>query len=637
MTGEIDFAAIAEPVARELLGEPNRRMSSRTELRFGNNGSTSILIAGEHRGQFFDHEAKVGGGVLALIAHRTGRANGAAIEWLHEHGFIEAQPQDKQQRIVATYPYNSTDGNLLFEVVRYEPKTFRQRRPDGNGGWAWNLRGVDRVLYRLPELLAADSADPVFVVEGEKDTDALRALGLVATTNSGGSGKWQASFAEPLRGRHVVVLPDNDDAGRKHAADVTAKLRSVAASVRVVELPGLPPRGDASDWLAAGGTAAKLLDMLLDSDEGGAANRLRTFLSIEAWAARDLPPPDRLLGDLITTTTRAFLVGRTGLGKTMLGFAMACGMASGAGFLHWRAARPARVLYVDGEMSAELIRARAIDALRRIGSPQQLSNLTIYARDAEEATARVAPSLGTMPPLNTEAGQNFVHALIEELGGVDVVIFDNVMSLIAGDQKDEIPWTDTLPLVASLTAKRIGQLWLDHTGHNSDRQYGSATKSWRFDTVGLMTPLADDQRAPREVAFQLTFDSPGKARRRTPENWQDFAPTIIRLVDDRWTSEPAGSTRQHVSARLKLFHDALLDALASGAGCGPGKVTRAAWMAECVRRSLIEPVAESATRAARERANGKLRKAAFELQAARWIGADGDTFTELTRLYTHEI
>jgi len=123
------------------------------------------------------------------------------------------------------------------------------------------------------------------------------------------------------------------------------------------------------------------------------------------------------------------------------------------------------------------------------------------------------------------------------LGGVDVVVFDNVISLVAGDMKDEIPWSETLPLVSSLTAKRIGQVWLDHTGHNTDRQYGSATKAWRFDAVGLMAPLADGQLEHGAIGFSLSFEHPGKARRRTPDNWSDFEPCTIRLHEDQWTSD----------------------------------------------------------------------------------------------------
>jgi hypothetical protein len=263
------------------------------------------------------------------------------------------------------------------------------------------------------------------------------------------------------------------------------------------------------------------------------------FLSIHAWADRDLPAPDRLLGDLVTRTSRMFLVGRTGLGKTLLGLAMACGMASGEGFLHWRSSRPARVLVIDGEMPGELIRQRAIDALRRAGIKPPTHNLLIYSRDAEDAFAQLFPSLGKLQPLNTEAGQKFVLDLINEIGGVDVVFFDNVMSLVAGDQKDEIPWSDTLPLVQALTAQQVGQVWLDHTGHNADRQYGSSTKAWRFDSVGIMTSLPEEQRQPHEVAFTLSFEPPGKARRRTPDNWQDFKTCIIRLREDQWIEEDA--------------------------------------------------------------------------------------------------
>ena len=194
--------------------------------------------------------------------------------------------------------------------------------------------------------------------------------------------------------------------------------------------------------------------------DGAVSADLTTLLSIQAWAERHIPPPVRLLGDLVTTTSRTFIVGRTGLGKTMFGLAIACGIASGAGFLHSRSTRPARVLVIDGEMPGELIKARAIDALRRVRMPPRPNNLLIYSRDMEEEISRRIPSLGTLAPLNTAEGMRFVLALIDAVGGVDVVIFDNVMSLVAGDQKDEVPWSETLPLVDALTAGRIGQVWL---------------------------------------------------------------------------------------------------------------------------------------------------------------------------------
>lgn len=167
-----------------------------------------------------------------------------------------------QGRIVQTYDYRDETGNVLFQVCRMEPKDFRQRKPDGNGGWTWNTKGVRRVLYRLPELLAADPGQPVFVVEGEKDVDRLTTLGLVATTNPNGAGKWRKDFSEFLRQRRVIVLPDNDEPGRKHASNVARSVLRVAASVKVVELPGLPDKGDVSDFLNAGGTVEDLLRLV---------------------------------------------------------------------------------------------------------------------------------------------------------------------------------------------------------------------------------------------------------------------------------------------------------------------------------------------------------------------------------------
>ncbi len=164
------------------------------------------------------------------------------------------------REILATYDYTDERGGLLYQCVRYAPKDFRQRRPDGAGGWQWSLNGTRRVLYRLPELLAR-SDELVFIVEGEKDADNLARLGLLATTNAGGANTWREEYAESLRGRDVVIIPDNDDAGRKHAARVAHSLQKIAARVKILELPNLPPKGDVSDWLQAGGNKDALLEL----------------------------------------------------------------------------------------------------------------------------------------------------------------------------------------------------------------------------------------------------------------------------------------------------------------------------------------------------------------------------------------
>ena len=168
-----------------------------------------------------------------------------------------------RSEITATYDYKDAAGKLLYQVCRKSDKGFVQRRPDGKGGWTWNLNNTPRVLYRLPELLKADPTAWIIVAEGEKDVDNLRAVGLTATTNSGGAGKWdKLSDDSALHSRRVAVLPDNDDQGREHAAQVARALHGKAAEVRVLELPNLPEQGDVSDWLQNGGTREKLLALV---------------------------------------------------------------------------------------------------------------------------------------------------------------------------------------------------------------------------------------------------------------------------------------------------------------------------------------------------------------------------------------
>ena len=172
-----------------------------------------------------------------------------------------ANAAHRRSRIVAEYDYRDAQGDLLYQVVRYHPKKFRQRRPDGRDGWIWNLRGVERVLYRLPELLANPS-ETVLVVEGEKDADRLAGAGLLATTSPAGAGKWSKVDDSVLHGRAVVLFADADDAGHQHAQDIARRLHGSAGSVRIVELDGLPDHGDISDWLDAGHDVQELDELI---------------------------------------------------------------------------------------------------------------------------------------------------------------------------------------------------------------------------------------------------------------------------------------------------------------------------------------------------------------------------------------
>ena len=171
-----------------------------------------------------------------------------------------------ERRIVATYDYTDIDGALLYQVVRYDPKDFRQRQPNGRGGWIPNLDGVKRVIYRWTETDKYPDAN-VFLCEGEKDADRVASLDHCATTIAG-DGKWTADCVNALAGRSVFILEDNDVAGRKKAHAAATALHGVAASIRIVRLPGLPEKGDVSDWLTAdAANAGRLVDICVDSAE----------------------------------------------------------------------------------------------------------------------------------------------------------------------------------------------------------------------------------------------------------------------------------------------------------------------------------------------------------------------------------
>jgi putative DNA primase/helicase len=178
-------------------------------------------------------------------------------------------------RIVETYPYRDEAGTLLYQAVRYEPKHFKQRRPDGHGGWLWNLAGVRRVPYRLPELLA-DTSGKLWLFEGEKDANRAAALGLNATTTAQGAGSFEKT-AEAMRtvakGRHVFIVPDEDDGGNTYGTAALVALKPVAPSVRVVRLPRLTHTADHgedfSDWLETYGGSVEELRTLVEERSGG--------------------------------------------------------------------------------------------------------------------------------------------------------------------------------------------------------------------------------------------------------------------------------------------------------------------------------------------------------------------------------
>jgi hypothetical protein len=232
-------------------------------------------------------------------------------------------------RIVAEYDYRDEKGNLLFQVVRFDPKDFRQRRPDGNGGWTWNLNGVRRVLYRLPEVLAVKS---VLICEGEKDCETARAMGLVATT-CGAVGKWRLEYSECLRGKRVAIIADADEPGRKHAQQVAESLTGKADSIKVLELPGAK---DLSEWAAMGGAREALLERIRNTAEWRHSPKATGGFSLvhlgDLLARPDLPV-EYVVENLLVSGTVSCVVAKPKVGKSTFARNLCLAVSRGENFL----------------------------------------------------------------------------------------------------------------------------------------------------------------------------------------------------------------------------------------------------------------------------------------------------------------
>jgi DNA polymerase I-like protein with 3'-5' exonuclease and polymerase domains len=213
----------------------------------------------------------------------------------------------------ATYVYKDERGAFYMKVVRTTAKifpTYHWKNVDWAKGWP------EKVLpYRLPELLAAPSSEPVWICEGEKDADNVAALGLVATTNPGGAGKWQPELAQWFKGKQLAyILEDSDEAGRAHTAKIIAALRGIVPTIAVISFPELPVKSDVSDWLAAGGNKQLLLARAEEAKKRSTTRNytIINLTTVTARAHKWLWPGHLVRGNL------ELMTGIKGLGKSQI-------------------------------------------------------------------------------------------------------------------------------------------------------------------------------------------------------------------------------------------------------------------------------------------------------------------------------
>jgi hypothetical protein len=403
-------------LATELWGQPTARY--RDDIRFGAKESKSVKPA---ENVWSDYESGDGGGYVEIwrLARR-----GAPLPQRKT-----ARPKPKTgnglggkvppwENVGVIYHYHDADGDLVLDVIRTtngSPR-FLQRAPDGK----WSVKHIPRhdcLLYRLPGLRASGDAT-VWITEGEKDADRLHDELLIATTNIGGAGKWRAEYAEEFRGKPVVILPDNDQTGRDHADTVARSLIGVASSVKVLALPGLPDKGDVSDWLDAGGTVEELERLAREAPEENLdAPQPGRILSGADFIARHVPPV-WLIDGIVQRSRLYACTSLTGHGKTAVWLFNACMIHAGR-MIGQLEVFPGNVLILAGENPADL-EARMIGMAKTYNMP----------------TAKLPYVLPGSFPLTEEEAD----ALKRDIAGLGVplalIVGDTASSFFPGDDEN---------------------------------------------------------------------------------------------------------------------------------------------------------------------------------------------------------
>jgi 5S rRNA maturation endonuclease (ribonuclease M5) len=463
-------------------------------------------------------------------------------------------PDTPSDDLSATYDYTDEKGRLLYQVLRYRradgTKTFRQRQKGTNGDeWLWTLKGVTKVLYRLPDVRRAIAeSQTIYLVEGEKDVETLRGLGLVGTCAPGGACEkprsWLPQYTEALRGAEVVILPDNDDPGRKHAEIALEALENVARRCRVVTLPDLPEKGDVSDWVSAGGTAATLR-ALCSAPELVSVDLLDFF-------QMDLPEKQVFIEPWLRSQDLVLIHAWRGVGKTWFTGDLAIGLATGTACINWNVSGAHRVLYVDGEMPASMLRERfAILAANKTNGcgPGWFRLIT--------------PDLQTRfrPSLKTAEARGRVEDVIR-MFDPEVLFLDNLSSLYGGEENDSSAWDEMQDLLLRWRSDGRTVFLVHHSGKGG-LQRGTSRREDVLDTV-IQLVKPKDHRQEDGARFEVKFEKVRADSRQLTEfeaklctysdntlQWEilnlkdSTAKKVVRLLEE-------GLTQQEIAHELSI-------------------------------------------------------------------------------------
>jgi RecA-family ATPase len=527
----IDFVPLMAPIARRLLGEPNTRLSTKRELRWGAKGSMSVDL---DKGTWFDHEAKLGGGGLDLIKRERRCGTADAFAWMEAEGLKEPRADNDCAPVRPTastfYDYRDADGAVAYRVERRgkaAERPFLQHGPDGRGGFhsaKGCMEAVERLPYRLPEILAANPNDIIFIVEGEKDADNLHRRGLIATTNSGGAGKFGEELVAHFVGRRVVILPDNDPAGRDHADDVAAKLAGVAAELAILPCFTSAEKSDVSDWLAAGGSAFELTRMAEDALR--AADATFPIADLAAWANIAPTPKAFFMPHFVPANEVVVVTGDGGTNKSTFALQLATCSAAGKPMLGYDVTSgPA--LYVTAEDDDRENHWRLAKMAQAIGTSLQalagrLGVVSLRGRLNNELAI-----FDQEGKLHTTQAYALLRSTIRRTGA-KLLVLDNVAHLFAGNENDRAEVTAFINLLYQLCRDfDVTLLLIAHRNKAGDNYSGST--AWLNAVRSQIMLERHDEHDADARRLSLGKANYARAGETIEFRWHDFA--LIRNED----------------------------------------------------------------------------------------------------------
>ncbi|MDH5638866.1 MAG: AAA family ATPase [Nitrospinota bacterium] len=420
-------------------------------------------------------------------------------------------------KLVALHEYQDSSGAPQYWVARLESEQGdKYIRPIYKNG-SWRLARPSfpdgTLLYRLPAIITSSPTEPVWVFEGDKCADAAANLGLVATTSGSSTSARQADWT-PLKGRQVIVWPDNDTPGEKYAEDVIKLLEGLGCQVCLIALEGmdLPESGDIVDWLRdnPGATRADV-EALPRVEPSRPMDLSKAMLSYDGLLKAHLPDRPRIF-PWLPEGALAMVSARRGLGKTWFSLGLAHSVTTGSPFMKWPGPETRGVLFLDGEMPLSTLRERVTAFPGQPKAPFAILSHEYFwhhfEKDLDIADAQIQA------------------AILYELNrapAIRLLVVDNLSALARIQEDKSDAWrSEVLPFLLALRRRGVAVLLVHHTGKSGD-QRGTGAREDALDTSIVLAPANGPKPDNDGAAFEVRFTKSRGAF------GPDVAPFIARL------------------------------------------------------------------------------------------------------------